>query len=1114
MPSPRQTKFGKTILLLILVTLPLFSLINPVSSSNEGITELELNPSEDAYVDSDAPDSNFGDSSYLYAKFWDYSGSTVDVRCNTYLKFDLSNVSADVTIFYAQLELYCWNVWSPPPDVGVHHCADDSWSEAEITWNNAPSFSSTPTCTNSILDEGQWYTWDITNDVKIALDDGLLTVVLNVQNTGAYLHSSFYSKEGGHDHPKLVIRYATQTLCSVSPSVVTLGGSVTVSGCIPLRQYDTVQLTYTRPDMSTIVKPLATDSNGNFVDTYTPDIGGIWSATAAWDGAEGYNASSSTDPFVVTSNERDNWAITVGVSDYQDNEIEDLPYADDGAIELCNKLKEIWPEDHVKLLVDENATKSNIESAIKDWLAPKETAESVLLFFFSGHGGTGPDVAPYDETDGEDEYICPYDTATGDYDSIILDDTLDTWLDSLDSNHISVFLDSCHSGGFIDKATEEEFPLSDRGDGFARDLSKGGHVIITASAETESSWEYAALQNGVFTYYLLEALNNLELLDGNGDNEISAEEIFTYVEPLVSTYDEDHPQHPQMYDGYEGELTLITTATINFDTGLSESAIIIDEVNYALPVSFVWPLYTKHTFTVPTQVWPAYEGTRYLFTSWSDGNNLTSRTIIISEFALTSYTANYQTQYYLSVDSGYGDPEGEGWYDAGSTASFSVASSVSVSEGERLLFTGWAGDSSSSSPSSSLVMDAPKQVYAEWQTQYYLSVNSDYGSPEGEGWYDVGSTAPFNIASTVTISEGTRGLFTSWSGDANSTSSSATLVMDAPKQVSAEWQTQYYLTIDSGYGITEGEGWYDAGSTASFNVASSVDISEGTRGIFTGWSGDSSSTSSSATLVMDAPKQVYAEWQTQYYLTIDSGYGSPEGEGWYNAGSTSFFEVASPVSVSDDERAVFASWSGDASSTSSSATLVMDAPKQVYAEWQTQYYLSVGVDPVGVVSLSGEGWYDEGSEALTENAPLTCSGGEGTRYIFEAWKVDDAAEDGNSISVLMDFPHSAVACYRTQYYLTVVSQYGPIEGEGWYDKDSEASFSVQSPQGLIIQNVFDRWSGDSTSTSQSATIVMNGPKTVTANWREEYIQLYIIVIVIVAVSATISIVAIRKLKAR
>jgi len=641
----RQARFGKTILLFLLTTAPFFSLIHPISSANTTTTEVILNPVEDTYVDSNESNSSFGDVSYLYARFWDYD-YTEDKRRNSYLKFNLSVVSTEVNIVYAMLELYCWNAWSPTPNVGAHYCANDSWNETEITWNNAPSFSSVPTCVISVSDEDQWYTWDIGKDVKTALDDGILTVVLRVQNVGASFESSFYSKEGWKNHPRLVIGYATQILCSVSPSVVILGDNVTVSGCIPIPRYDTIQLTYTRPDILTVVRAVATDSDGYFTDTYRPDIVGEWSATAAWGGAEGYNASSSIDIFVVTPNYRDNWAIIIGVRDYK--EVEDLSYTDKDAIELYNKLREVWPEDHLKILVNEEANKSNIESAIKDWLAPNETVESVVLFFFSGHGSQGSDVAPYDESDGKDEYICPYDSLTDSYDNDIRDDTLDSWLDSLDSQHISVFLDSCHSGGFIDKMAGKEFPFSDLDDGFAKDLSKDGRVIITACNETESSWEYGALEHGVFTYYILEGLDNLELLDGNEDSEISAEEIFVYIEILVSDYTEQE-QHPQMYDGYGGELTLITTVTINLDTNPLKASITIDEVTYTPPVSFVWPFYTEHTFNISQQVWPGY-GTRYLFTSWNDGNNLTSRTIIVSEFVWTNYTANYQTQFYLAVN--------------------------------------------------------------------------------------------------------------------------------------------------------------------------------------------------------------------------------------------------------------------------------------------------------------------------------------------------------------------------------------------------------------------------------------------------------------------------------
>jgi len=258
---------------------------------------------------------------------------------------------------------------------------------------------------------------------------------------------------------------------------------------------------------------------------------------------KGFWGTISKSIAVVIKGERDYWAIIVGVRDYR--EAEDTWSTDDDAIELYDKLKEVWPQDHLKLLINEQASRSSIESAIENWLAPKETAESVVLFFFSGHGLQGSDLSPFDEADGKDEYICPYDSLTDSYANDIRDDTLDSWLDLLDSRHVSVFLTSCHSGGFI------------------QDLSKDGRVVISACTETERSYESAILKNSVFAYYMLKGLSNLTLLDDNRDNAVSAEEVFDYVEPLVVRYVEDNgeEQHPQMYDGYDGELTLIMITT-------------------------------------------------------------------------------------------------------------------------------------------------------------------------------------------------------------------------------------------------------------------------------------------------------------------------------------------------------------------------------------------------------------------------------------------------------------------------------------------------------------------------------------------------------------------------
>ena len=75
-------------------------------------------------------------------------------------------------------------------------------------------------------------------------------------------------------------------------------------------------------------------------------------------------------------------------------------------------------------------------------------------------------------------------------------------------------------------------------------------------------------------------------------------------------------------------------------------------------------------------------------------------------------------------------------------------------------------------------------------------------------------------------------------------------------------------------GIAYGEGWYDAGNTATIYVSTPANPSYGVSFVFNGWQGDLQSNSQSATVLMDKPKTVIASWrtdQTVLNLTIALG---------------------------------------------------------------------------------------------------------------------------------------------------------------------------------------------------------------------------------------------------
>jgi len=111
------------------------------------------------------------------------------------------------------------------------------------------------------------------------------------------------------------------------------------------------------------------------------------------------------------------------------------------------------------------------------------------------------------------------------------------------------------------------------------------------------------------------------------------------------------------------------------------------------------------------------------------------------------------------------------------------------------------------------------------------------------------------------------------------------------------------------------------------------------------------------------------------------------------------------------------------------------------------------------------------------------------------------------------------AVIQTGYPLRVVSPYGEPRGSGCYSFGSAATFSVTSPiqaQGFIGvlggRYVFDHWSEDSTDITPSASVAMDGPKTVTAMWRIDNTMPYTIIGLVV--SAIVIVVALGLLARR
>ncbi|MBT4504605.1 MAG: DUF4384 domain-containing protein [Gemmatimonadetes bacterium] len=151
--------------------------------------------------------------------------------------------------------------------------------------------------------------------------------------------------------------------------------------------------------------------------------------------------------FAGAASGAEKWAMLVGVGDYLHGTRMDLqgPPNDVRMMEEMLLSKYGYDPEHIKKLVDLDATKANIVEGMENFLIAKSKPGDTVLFYFTGHGSRVPDLDG-DESDGRDEVLCPTDVQPGVPGNEILDDELKALLDRIQATDVTVVLDACHSG--------------------------------------------------------------------------------------------------------------------------------------------------------------------------------------------------------------------------------------------------------------------------------------------------------------------------------------------------------------------------------------------------------------------------------------------------------------------------------------------------------------------------------------------------------------------------------------------------------------------------------------------------------------------------------------------
>ena len=211
------------------------------------------------------------------------------------------------------------------------------------------------------------------------------------------------------------------------------------------------------------------------------------------------------------------WAVIVGAAQY--NHLVSLRFTDDDAYLVYAFLRSpeggAVPENQIRLLIDEDATRSGILAAMNT-LFQKADDNDEIFFYFSGHGIEGS-FLPID-----------YDG----YNNNLQHEELKNIIEKSRAKHKIIIADACHAGSIGNPRNPIHLELEKFYRAFVS--TKGGTALFMSSKSEEYSLEDNGLRSGVFSHFLIKGLKGPADQDHN--NIVTVKEAFDYVQRNVRTY--------------------------------------------------------------------------------------------------------------------------------------------------------------------------------------------------------------------------------------------------------------------------------------------------------------------------------------------------------------------------------------------------------------------------------------------------------------------------------------------------------------------------------------------------------------------------------------------------
>jgi len=553
--------------------------------------------------------------------------------------------------------------------------------------------------------------------------------------------------------------------------------------------------------------------------------------------------------------------------------------------------------------------------------------------------------------------------------------------------------------------------------------------------------------------------------------------------------------------------TFVPPSIITILTNPSGKSFTVDGQTYSSQKTFNWVVGSSHTIST-INIQSGLAGIQYLWNSWSDGG--ANSHIIITPNSSTTYTANFTTQYYLTMNAGSGGSvtPNSAWYNSGQSVSIDATPIVGN------VFNNWSGTGNGSytgtTKSTSVIMNEPISQTANFTAVNGITVTTNPAglsySVDGQSYINQqifywipGSSHTLSTTSTQGGTTGTLYLWNSWSD--GGTNSHTITTPSGSVTYTTNFTTQYYLTMNAGSGgsVTPNSAWYNAGQNVT------IDATPNEGYVFNNWTGSGtgsySGTTKIGTITMNGPITQLAAFTEPSLITILT---NPSGKSYtvdgqiYSSQKTFSWAVGSNHTITasgiqtgtNGIQYLWSSWS-DAGAISHTIT-TPNSSTTYTANFTTQYYLTMTAGSGGTVNPNSA-WYNSGQSVPIDATPATGNS-------FNNWSgTGNGSYTGitKSTSVIMNEPISQIANFTAINGITVTTnpaglnfsvdgqQYSSQQIFNWTVGSSHTVSTNSTQSGMIgTLYIWSSWSDEGA--NSHIVITPNSPVIITANFNTQY----------------------------